>query len=330
MRRGIAVSLILAAALLWAKPVRVKFRDAARLRGVRRNQLIGFGLVVGLNGSGDTRQSLLTRQTMKNVLKNLGVRQSAERLSGRNSAVVIVTASLPAFAVPGDRIDIQVSSLGDAKSLAGGVLLQTPLRGGDDQVYAAAQGTVVIGAEGKEGHPTSASLSAAAIVERGVDHDLSTRKKLVYHLRKADAVTVNNAARAIRRQVEGIKVTVLTPAALQIDLSGRKNVTELIAAVEAVDINISVPGRVVINERTGTIVMGGDVRISPVIVSHRNIELRIGQKKTEGSAAELKGTTTVQEVITGLNALGVKTPDMIAILQAVKRAGALHAEVVTM
>ena len=343
-----------------AQPVRIK--DIADLEGVRDNQLVGYGLVVGLNGTGDRlATSIFTRQTLIGMLERLGVntRDNEAKLATKNVAAVMVTANLPAFARPGSRIDIAVSALGDATNLQGGTLLVTPLLGADGEVYAVAQGAVATGAVAARGAgasvmrgvPTSARIASGAIVEREVPYALTGRPSLRLALRNPDLTTARRIAAAINRATGGSLAAATDPRTVALTLAGRDPIA-LLGEIEQLRVEPDQVARVVIEEASGTIVMGANVRVSTVAVAQGNLTIRItetpqvsqpnalsnGQTavvprtgievddQAERRVGVLGGGVTLQELVRGMNALGVGPRDLISILQAVKAAGALQAE----
>ncbi len=343
-----------------AQPVRIK--DIADVEGVRDNQLVGYGLVVGLNGTGDRlATAIFTRQTLIGMLERLGVntRDNEAKLSTKNVAAVMVTANLPAFARPGSRIDIAVSALGDATNLQGGTLLVTPLLGADGEVYAVAQGAVATGAVAARGAaasvlrgvPTSARIASGAIVEREVPFALTGRPSLRLALRNPDLTTARRIAAAVNRATGGSLATATDPRTVALNLAGRDPIA-LLAEIEQLRVEPDQVARVVIEEASGTIVMGANVRVSTVAIAQGNLTIRItetpqvsqpnalsnGQTtvvprtgievddQAERRMGLLAGGVTLQELVRGLNALGVGPRDLISILQAVKAAGALQAE----
>ncbi|TCZ59921.1 flagellar basal body P-ring protein FlgI [Roseicella aquatilis] len=343
-----------------AQPVRIK--DISDVEGVRDNQLVGYGLVVGLAGTGDRlRTAIFTRQTLIGMLERLGVntRDNETRLETKNVAAVMVTANLPAFSRPGSRIDIAVSALGDATNLQGGTLLVTPLLGADGEVYAVAQGAVATGAIAargaaasvQRGVPTSARIASGAIVERELPYALAGRNILRLALRNPDLTTARRIAAAVNRATGSSLATATDPRTVALDLNGRDPVATL-AGIEQLRVEPDQVARVVIEEASGTIVMGANVRVSTVAIAQGNLTIRItetpqvsqpgplsgGQTavvprtnvevddQAERRMGLLAGGVTLQELVRGLNALGVGPRDLISILQAVKAAGALQAE----
>ncbi len=359
------MALVVALALLpslaaIAQPVRIK--DIADFEGVRDNQLVGYGLVVGLNGTGDRlRTAIFTRQSLVGMLERLGVntRDNETRLDTRNVAAVMVTANLPAFAQPGSRIDIAVSALGDATNLTGGTLLVTPLLGADGEVYAVAQGAVTTGAIAARGAaasvnrgvPTSARISSGAIVERGVPFSLAGRDQLRISLRNPDLTTARRIAAAIERAMGAGSARATDPRTVLLSLRGREPIG-MLTDIEQLRVEPDQAARVIIEEASGTIVMGANVRVSTVAIAQGNLTIRItetpqvsqpnplsnGETTTvprtqievddqaERRLGVLRGGISLQELVRGLNSLGVGPRDLITILQSVKAAGALQAE----
>jgi flagellar P-ring protein FlgI len=364
MRLSLAVALCFTFLTpAFAEPVRIK--DLVEFDGVRGNDLVGYGLVVGLNGTGDgLRNSPYTEEIMSNLLERLGVNVSGETFQPKNVAAVFVTASLPPFARAGGRVDVSISAMGDAKSLLGGTLIMTPLNGADGQIYAVAQGSVVAGgvsAEGQaakvvEGVPTAGVIPSGARVEREVDFDFSAMKSIRLALRNPDFTTAERIETAINGEF-GARVAEMTDAGtvnVSISATGIKSPAHAIQRLEDLEVDPETRARVVVDQRSGTIVMGQDVRISRVAVAQGNLTLRIdetpvvvqpnpfSQGKTvtvpRTSAgvtnepgkglAEVQGGTNLSDVVAGLNALGVSPHDMIDILKSINAAGALHAEFV--
>ncbi|MEP2532381.1 flagellar basal body P-ring protein FlgI [Shimia sp.] len=344
-----------------ASPVRIK--DLVEFDGVRGNDLVGYGLVVGLNGTGDgLRNAPFTEEIMSNILERLGVNVTGEQLRPKNVAAVFVTAALPPFARAGGRIDVTVSAIGDAKSLLGGTLVMTPLNAADGEIYAVSQGTVIAGgasAEGEaggvvQGVPTSGVIPSGARVEREVDFDFATLTNLRLALREPDFTTAGRIEQAINRNFGRRVALMLDAGTVQLDIarSGQISAAHALGSIENISVEPEHKARVVVDQRSGTIVLGDDVRISRVAVSQGNLTLRIqetplavqpnpfanGQtvvvprtnadiEEEEGiGLAEVAGGTSLSEVIAGLNALGVAPRDMIDILKSIKAAGALHAE----
>jgi len=342
----------------------VRLKDVAHVQGARDNQLLGYGIAVGLNGTGDTSEA--ASGIIRNFLERMNVSVSADDLDAKNVALVTVTATLPAFVRPGTRIDCLVSSLADAKSLQGGVLLQTPLLGSDRRAYAVAQGPLSTGgfsaggaaASVQKGHPTVGMIPNGALIERAVPATLAADGTLTVCLREPDFTTAARLATAINerfpdaaRPVDGGTVRVAIPAKHR----GADALVPFIARLEETTVRPDAPARVIINERTGTIVSGAHVRIAQVAIAHGSLvfitkesaqvsqpaplsggattvvpDTDIEVREPDRSFAVIEETLTVGDVARALNALGVKPNDIVAIFQAIKRAGALPAELVIM
>lgn len=345
-----------------------RIKDIVDIEGVRDNQLVGYGLVVGLNGSGDSlKNSPFTQQSMIAMLERLGVNIKGKNLNSGNVAAVMVTATLPPFQNQGSRIDVSVSSLGDAKSLQGGTLLVTPLLGADGEVYAVAQGPLTISGYSVEGDsatfvqniPTSGRIPEGGIVEREIAYQLASLNELRLTLRNPDFTTARRVARAINGFMSSPVSVAENSTSIKISKpSGYKgSIVDLITDIEQLPVQPDQVARVVIDERSGVIVMGSDVRISTVAIAQGNLTIKItetpqvsqpnpfaeqGQTvvvpRTDinvNSGADVRlgvldGGVTLQDLVTGLNKLGVSPRDTITILQAIKTAGALQAEITTM
>jgi flagellar P-ring protein precursor FlgI len=366
MRRlalAIVAMALAAAAADRDRPAEVaRLKDIATVEGVRDNLLAGYGVVVGLNGTGDRRQTLFTTQTLGNILQRMGLQIPTAAVQVRNVAAVFVTATLPPFAHPGTRLDVTVSSIGDATSLDGGLLLLAPLSGPDGRVYAMAQGPVTVGGyrAGLNGnlkqvnHPTVGTIPGGAIVERETSVNLQTLDRVALLLREPDFVTARHVAEAIN-QALGEAVAVATDSRrieIQRIPQGLGGVPGLMARIEDLPVKIEPVARVVINERTGTVVLGGDVTLTPASIFHGNLTVEIvtrfevsqpaplspgGQtvvvpqtgvqaQEQPAQTIRLQEGATVADLVRGLQAIGATPRDVIAILQALQRAGALHAE----
>lgn len=339
----------------------VRIKDIASFDGVRDNQLIGYGLVVGLNGSGDSDQTKFPVQSLVNTLERMGITVNRADITVKNVAAVMVTASLPPFAKQGNALDVLVSSVGDAKSLAGGTLLMTPLKGADSQVYAVAQGGVLTNsfsyggqaATVQKNHPTAGRIPAGALVERELPNVLAGKNILRLNLHQPDFTTASRIAKAVNGKFNQEVASLSDPGSVQLAIPGnfQGKPVEFVAELERLEVVPDVPAKVVLNERTGTIVIGENVRVSTVAVSHGNLTLyvketpRVSQpaplsngetkvvprtsiKATEDkhSLALLKEGANIGDVVRALNALGVTPRDLIGIMQAIKAAGALNAE----
>ena len=308
-----------------------RIKDIAAIKGIRKNQLTGYGLVIGLDGTGDSANASFTNQALANMMERMNIHVNENQLQVDNVAAVMVTANIPPFARIGDSIDIVVSSLGDAESIAGGTLLLTPLKGVDGKVYAIGQGSVTIGG-GEEGHQQVARIANGATVEREIPFRLDGKKKLVLSLYKPDFTTARRIADTINASVgEGVAETI-DSSALQLNVPEnmwKDGVAEFIADIETLSVIPDSIAKVVINERTGTVVIGDDVTISPVAVAHGNLSVVINQgqpDQQENRVMELQGNATIGELVNGLNSIGASPQDLVMILQSIKAAGALQAE----
>ncbi len=367
--RGLVVFLFMAGllALLIVSTTanaRSRIKDITDLEGVRDNLLVGYGLVVGLAGTGDSLKSaVFTRQSLIGMLERLGVNARDSSLDTRNVAAVMVTASLPAFARQGTRIDVRVSALGQAKSLLGGTLVVTPLLGADSEVYAVAQGPVAIAgfsAEGAaetltRGVPTSGTVPNGAIVERELGFDLTALQQFWLALRNPDFTTARRVAQAINKRIGKLIAVPEDSGTIRVRVPPdfKNRAVALITDIEQLSVDPDQPARVVIDEQSGVIVMGENVRISTVAIAQGNLTIRITETpqvsqpepfsttgttvvvpRTEIQADEdaerklgvLRAGVTLQDLINGLNTLGVGPRDMITILQALKAVGAMQAE----
>ena len=357
----LALVLLLVGALAAPAAASVRIKDIADVEGVRDNQLVGYGLVVGLPGTGDRlRSAIFTRQSLVGMLERLGVntRDNERQLDTKNVAAVMVTANLPAFARPGSRIDVAVSALGDASNLMGGTLLVTPLLGADGEVYAVSQGAVATGAIGargaaasvQRGVPTAGRIANGATVEREVPFELSGRDRVRLSLRNPDMTTARRIAAAINGRVGAI-ATATDPRTVVLQTAGR-DVAALLNDIEQLRVEPDQTARVVIEEASGTIVMGANVRISTVAIAQGNLTIRVTETpqvsqpnplapgetavvprtgievddQSERRLGILPRSVTLQDLVRGLNSLGVGPRDMITILQSIKAAGALQAE----
>lgn len=311
-----------------------RLKDIASIRGVRENQLIGYGLVVGLKGTGDSSAEF-TSKSFARLIEKLGVKLDKTDLQSKNVAAVIITATLPAFAKSGNPLDVVVSSIGDAASLVGGTLLQAPLRAANDEIFAVAQGSVSVTGDGKEVHTTSGRIPNGAMIERDIQADFSSRKMYRMTLHNPDFTTAARTMLTINKELGGQyasakdagTIDIITPSAYE-----NKGV-ELMATIEAIEISPDQKARVVINEKTGTIVIGEKVKISKVGLSHGSLTLKVSDdknKKNKESADDkvtvLDTGANVGDLVQALNKLGVSPKDLISILQSVKAAGALHGE----
>ncbi|MEW6710365.1 MAG: flagellar basal body P-ring protein FlgI [Candidatus Riflebacteria bacterium] len=331
----------------------VRIKDIARFSGDREYQLIGYGLITGLDGTGD--KSEMSIEMIRGMLQNMGMELTADQIQTKNCAAVVVTAMLPSYGRPGESFPITVSSIGDAKSLAGGVLLPTLLKGGDGQVYAVAQGQVSIGGfesgqagggaaarSGQKNHLTVGQIPQGAIMERGVEDKFARNGKFNILLESKNSTLTRHVKEAIDR-IYGLGWARITnPGTIEVKIpsSMMDDPVSFAANIEDLTLSVEEPNRVVINERTGTVIVGNSVRISKVIISHNGIRIEVddpnqaaGRNRQEPKTAsmiEVQGETTVDDLVEALNAVGASPKDLIAIFQAIDAAGALHGELKVM
>jgi flagellar P-ring protein precursor FlgI len=354
--RTLALMLLLSTTAFAGK---ARLKDLADVQGFRDNALVGYGLVVGLTNTGDTEQVLFTMQSMSGLLGRLGVRIDPRDIRSRNVAAVMVTAKLPTFSRSGSTVDVTVSSMGNARSLQGGTLLFTPLAGADGVVYAVGQGPVQVGgfdvqaafASVRKNSPASGTVPGGATVEKAVMPNLGTGP-LTLRLRRPDFTNASRLAAAVNGALGGSAAKALDSAAIEIPAPSDGNIAELLAKLEPLEIEADSRARIVVSERTGTVVMGETVRLRPAAVAHGGLRVSIqtnfgvsqpgafasggqtvvlpGQEanaqEEQRSAVKAPQASTVDELVAALNAIGAAPRDLIAILQALKAAGALDAE----
>lgn len=360
----LAWTLALVATLAGPASAASRIKDIADFEGIRDNQLIGYGLVVGLQGTGDSlRNAPFTRQSLEAMLERLGVNTRGFNLNTQNVAAVMVTANLPAFSTQGTRIDVSVSALGDADSLQGGTLLVTPLLGADGEVYAIAQGPLAIGGFSAQGDaasvvrgvPTSGRIANGALVEREIDFKLASMTSLRLALRNPDLTTARRMALAVNELIGLPTAEPMDPATVRIDLPRQfnGNIVDLLTDIEQLIIEPDLPARIVIDENSGIIVMGQNVKVSTVAIAQGNLTVTVAESpevvqplpfangqtaleprtdilvddESDNKLAVVRESVTLQQLVDGLNALGIGPRDMISILQAIKAAGALQAEI---
>lgn len=329
------VGLLFAAALLSiffvqprAEAARIK--DIANVRGVRDNQLIGYGVVVGLKGTGDSKAEF-TNKSIVRMLDKLGMKVEDKDVASKNVAAVIITASLPAFARAGNKIDVSVNSIGDAASLAGGTLIQSPLRAADQNIYAVAQGAVLVGA-GADMHATVGRLPNGAIIERDVAEDFTARKMFRLTLHNPDFTTAARLAKRINMDLSGKYASAKDAGTVDIivPFSYEGRAVELLATIESLDVTPDTRAKVIVNEKTGTVVIGDTVRISKIAISHGDLSVKVdgsnGKSKDGDRVAVFDSGTSVGDLVKSLNRLGVSPRDLITVLQNIKAAGALQGE----
>jgi flagellar P-ring protein precursor FlgI len=363
-----ATAIVLTATILAAADNgnRVRLKDVATLQGVQPMPLIGYGLVVGLNKTGDRRLTIFPAQTLANMLEKLGLVVPGQTIRVENIAAVLVTAELPAFARPGARLDVTVSSVGDARSLQGGTLTATALRGTDGRVYALAQGALSIGGfSGGRGansltvnHLTAGRVPGGGLVQEGQAARLPQDGELILALNQPDFSTARRLAETINEDLGRPAARAIDPATVAVKVPDEYEaaVADLMARLEPLPLDVDAPARVVVNERTGTVVVGANVRIAAAAVAHGNLSVRISTRYEVSQPApfsergrtvvvpdeqvdvgegdmklvELQEGTTLERVVQALNSLGATPRDIIAIMQALKAAGALRAEIVIM
>ena len=367
VRTGIAAfAVVLAAGASSASHAASRIKDLASVQCVRQNQLICYGLVVGLNGTGDTLNNIpFTKQSLQAMLERLGVNIRGQTLRTGNVAAVMVTANLPAFGTQGSRIDVTVSAMGESKSLQGGTLLVTPLLGADGNVYAVGQGSLAIGGFSAEGDaakitrgvPTVGRISNGAIIEREIDFGLNRLPNLRLALRNPDFTTAKRIAAAVNDFIGTPTAEPLDPSTVQLAIPKQfaGKVVALLTEIEQLQIEPDLPAKIVIDERSGIIVMGRDVRVSTVAVAQGNLTVtisetpqvsqpapfsrgqtvvvprtRVGVQEDGKKLALVREGVSLQQLVDGLNALGIGPRDMIAILQAIKAAGAIQADIEVM
>lgn len=367
-RRAVARALALALGLilLWGTGAgsasAARLKDIASVKGVRSNQIIGYGLVVGLRGTGDKQGTQFTTQSLRSLLAKMGISLDPQQIRVANVAAVMVTAKLPAFARTGSSIDAVVSSVGDASSLAGGMLLMTPLRGNDGQIYAVAQGPIAIGGFSAEGggtsiaqnHPTVATLVGGALVEREVAYSMVGQQSFELALHRPDFTTAQRTAERINDEFRESVAVARDSGTLDLTLPATyaEDAVGFMARVETLEVAPDRPARVILNERTGTIVMGDSVRVSTVAVAHGNLTVVVNRinevsqpapfsegettrlqntdietSQDESKLSVIEQTVTIGDLVRALNAMGTTPTDLISILQAIKASGALSAEV---
>jgi flagellar P-ring protein precursor FlgI len=363
---ALLATLLLATSIAHGETAQLaRIKDVATIEGIRDNQLVGYGLVVGLRGTGDSSQTVFPAQTLISALERMGITvpqtgsNSASNMQVKNMAAVFVVATLPPFSRPGYRMDITASSAGDARSLEGGILLMTPLYGPDGQIYAQAQGALVLGGymassggnTRQLNHPTTARIPGGALVERTVPFDLKQMHTVTVLLNDADFHTAERMAAAIDRALGKARAHAVDSRRVEIAAAPEEDMASLLDRVEAVEVEVYPRARVVVNERTGTVVIGGTVRLQPVSILHGGLsvnvisETRVSQPNPLSSGTtqvvqqttvqaqdkpvnriDLKEGATVEDLVQELQRTGAGARDVISILQAMKEAGALEAD----
>lgn len=362
MKITLSAIFIMLAVLVTTNAHAVRIKDLASFEGVRDNQLMGYGIVVGLNSSGDSDQVFIQYQTVANMLERMGITVPSSSFKLKNTAAVMVTATLPPFAKQGNHLDVLVSSLGDAKSLAGGTLIMAPLKGADNQVYAVAQGSIMTnsfafggqGATAQKNHPTAGRVPNGALIERELPNTLVGKSVLILNLNVADFTTASRIVTAVNDKFKSAVAFSNDPGSVTLTIPETyvHRAVEFVAALERLEVKPDVSAKVVLNERTGTIVMGEDVRISTVAITHGNLSLVIKETPQVSQPAPLSTTgetkvvprtdlkveeenrrlmllqegATIGDVVRALNQMGVTPRDLLSILQAIKAAGAMQAD----
>ncbi len=363
---GIYLSILSAGLLATSDAEAVRIKELVQIRGVRSNPIVGYGLVVGLPGTGDTRRTLFTNQSLSSMLLQMGIKVDPKRIDVSNTAAVMITAEIPPFATPGERVDVMVSAIGDARNLASGTLVMTPLKGADGQVYAVAQGNLTVGGFGVDApfarvmrnNPTTARIPLGASVEKAIPSSFVVDNNVVLTLLEKDFTTAGRIVDAVNATMQGEVARALNPGQIQIQVpaAAQASPVAFLAQIEAIDVTADIKARVVISERTGTVVVGGKVTLGPAAIAHGNLNVAIltqfgvsqpqplSQKgetvvvpsvgvtvtEDEGDMKALPVTTTVEELVKALNELGASPRDLMAILQALKKAGSLNGELEVM
>jgi flagellar P-ring protein precursor FlgI len=364
--RGIMVLALLSLLTMLVLPLKTsaaRLKDIAAVKGVRANQLIGYGLVIGLNGTGDGSGTKFTVQSLVNMLERLGIHALPEQVKVKNVAAVMVTADLRPFARIGNRLDVLVSSIGDAESLQGGTLMMTTLKGADTQTYAVSQGPILVGGFASSGeagggvqknHPTVGRIPGGATIEREIPFEFNRLGELMISLNEPDFTTAERLVKAINAKLGTEAAHALDPGTVKIGLPGgdQQDLVSLVASIEQLEVDPDRKAKVILDERTGTVIIGENVRVSPVAIAHGNLSVEIKEKKDVSQPAPLaeRGRTVVTkdsnvnvteeqrrlllvatgaslgDLVSALNAIGVSPRDLISVFQAIKAAGALQAD----
>ena len=323
-----------------------QIKDIANIVGVRDNQLIGYGLVVGLNGSGDGSSSEFTIQSLSNMLQSVNVKINPNDIKSKNTAAVMVTAKLPPFARQGDKLDISISSIGDAKSLQGGTLLMTPLKGVDGEIYALAQGALTLGGKGAGNHVTAGTVFGGALVEREVAYEIYNQDAFFLSLKESNFAAASNVQNAINLNAGGELAVALDSRTVRVARPSDANMIDFIAGILSIDVDYKALDKIIIDEKTGTIVSGINVAVDPVVITHGDITIKIEPNAydeidpqdrnvvdiRDGMAVDANSNrllingdkTTVASVARALNKLGASPSDIIAVMENLKRVGAIH------
>lgn len=334
--RFAALALLVLAALPADAAPKVRIKDIADVLGVRENQLLGVGLVTGVAGKGDSSGSVLLQKALSNMVSSFGLEINADEVKSRNAAVVMVSAEAPPFARPGERIDLSVSSVGDARSLEGGILLQTNLRAANGQVYAVAQGRIHV-ASGPGAVQTVGAVKSGAIVEREIVSTFAAGNKLSFVLRRPDFVTAAAVAEAIKAAVPGIALITRDAALVEIEVpeARRGELVALIGQIESLTVTPDTRGRIVIDSQSGVVIIGENVRISKVAVAYKDVEVSVGasalyDKEQSPRQFVVPETTSVEDFVKTLKQVGLSTEVIIGILKALDSAGALYGTLIVL
>jgi len=343
------MKIFLISMMLFLSLEATKVADVSNVVGVRENQLIGYSLIVGLNKTGDGTTSVFTLQSIANMLRAMNIDMNPNDIMSKNVAAVVVTAKLSSFSKQGDTMDVTVSAIGDAKSIEGGTLLMTPLKGVDGKIYALAQGSLSIGGKNERGggslnHATAGIVYGGAIVEREIPLDLYHQDYVTLSLKTSSFTNAVNLQNAINDFYHMQVAVALDPKSLKLKCPENKSMVEFLAEVQELDIDFKLLERIVINERTGTIVAGVDIQVSPIIITHGEITIKIEEDGLPGAGNNLdldenivigledsrllakKGSSTVANIARSLQKLGATPKDIISILETMKKAGAIQAE----
>ena len=323
-----------------------QIKDIANIVGVRDNQLIGYGLVVGLNGSGDGSSSEFTIQSLSNMLQSVNVKINPNDIKSKNTAAVMVTAKLPPFARQGDKLDISISSIGDAKSLQGGTLLMTPLKGVDGEIYALAQGALTLGGKGAGNHVTAGTVFGGALVEREVAYEIYNQDAFFLSLKESNFAAASNVQNAINLNTGGELAVALDSRTVRVARPSDANMIDFIAGILSIDVDYKALDKIIIDEKTGTIVSGINVAVDTVVITQGDITIKIEPNEydeidpqdrnvvdiRDGMAVDANSNrllingdkTTVASIARALNKLGASPSDIIAVMENLKRVGAIH------
>ncbi len=314
--------------------VKVKIKNLVTIEGLSENSLIGYGIITGLNGTGDTKKFELSKKILTTMLNNLGIDIENEKLDSKNNALVLITAKLPAITKAGETIDANVASIGDAKSITAGLLLQAPLKGMDGRVYGIAEGIVTV-VDSSEKNQASGIIPSGVILQQEFTSDFINNNKFIMTLNDPDFNTIIKIRDAIKADIPGLSVEVLNNKIIEISiLKGiDKDLPKVISEIQNIEVEPETKARIVINKRSGVIVFSGDIKLLESAVSYKNIDISINNKATDRTTQNknivyLDSSSDIQSLIDGLNKLGAKTGDIISILYTLKKAGSLFAEII--